>query len=786
MKNFIVSCVLIFAFLFGNLPNAKACGPFLLDAVFALKRHADFPLSDYAGGKTGIVPDSFDRMSLFIFYRQLNNMPLSKEEQKQIVAAMENEIFYRRGVLDADSENNQPVYVNEWLAARAKISSEKREIVTEKLVPNGYGYFTNCLPDAFKSAAKTLESRLAKHGNNANLREWLKGQDAVFANCENIASLPEKLGTNAPLWLRQDRAYQIAAAQFYQGKFAEARAGFELIAADGNSVWGNSARFVWARSFIREASFIELPEDETAKKAAEKKRLELLEKAFDALQKILKDDSMREFHNSAIRLTGLVKFRMLPEQRQKELAEILANSTENANIYNDLSDYNWLLSYISYKAEEIGTSFEQKQAEQEKRTYDYNYKLKLRDIPAEKRTEDLTDWIFTYKAADGFERAFSKWKETGKLQWFVAAISKTEAKSSNLLEILSEANKIKANSPAFATVRFHQVRLLLETEKRAEAKQKLEEVFAADFKNQSVSTQNRFFAQRMIIAENLEDFLKFAQRRAAIFTWNDNNREEPANLSGETILKNWEKREMFDMDAVAFLNEKVPLAVLREAALSPTLPEHLKKFLVVAVWTRAFILGNKAIENEFAPLMTRYAKEFTPLFSKYSAAKTPVEREAAALIAILRYPVLQPYVPFGYGRENSVVTDIDSIRGNWWCAEESASEASQSYDTYDFMYPSVYPSFLNAEQKSQAARELRQMISAGNSSTFLARRAVDFAVKNPRHPQTPEILHLAVRSTRYGCKDGNTERFSKQAFDILHKNYKNSPWTKKTPYWFGQ
>jgi hypothetical protein len=791
MKNlihFFVSIVLIFTFLFAGLPDAKACGPYNLDVIFSVKSHPDFPLAEFTNGKTGIVPDSFDRMSLFTFYRHLNNSPLTKEEQKQVVNALENDIFYRSGNDtngDSFGSGDLPNYFDAWLAARAKVTDEKRDIGTEQRVSDGYSYFTNCMPDAFRTAAKTLEARIAKYGTGDNVKEWLKGQDAVFANCEAASGLPAKLDAGAPEWLQKDREYQIAAAQFYMGSLPEARASFEKIAADENSPWKSIAKLVAARTFIRQASFIESPDEETAKAQADKDRAAFLHQASDALENILKDNSAQEVHKSALRLLGLVKFRMIPRERQNELAEILARSGEDQNIYNDLVDYVWLLSFTSIQAEEKGSEIEQRQAEQENREYSYNYQLKLRDIPVEMRKDDLTDWIFTYESADGFSHAYDKWKETGKAQWFVAAIGKTDAKTAQLAEILSEADKIKSKSPAFATVRYHQIRLLLEAGRRAEAKQKVDEVIAGDLKNLPLSTQNKFLGQRMILAENLNDFLKYAQRRAAMFAWDYSDREEPTSMKDEPRLAPWETRTMFDDDAAAFLNEKLPLSVLREAALSPQLPDHLKKFLVTAVWTRAFIAGNQTIEREFAPLVSRYAKEFAPLFSKYAAATTPVNREAAALIAVLRYPVIQPYVSSGYGREDSEATTIDSIRGNWWCAEDEGSRAYKKYDSYGFKYPSVYPNFLTAAQIAGATREHREMLALGNSSTYLARRAVAFALKNPRHPSTPEILHLAVRSTRYGCTDENTGKFSKQAFDVLRKSYPNSAWTKRTPYWFG-
>jgi hypothetical protein len=45
-------------------------------------------------------------------------------------------------------------------------------------------------------------------------------------------------------------------------------------------------------------------------------------------------------------------------------------------------------------------------------------------------------------------------------------------------------------------------------------------------------------------------------------------------------------------------------------------------------------------------------------------------------------------------------------------------------------------------------------------------------------------LHLAVRSTRYGCANDQTGAMSKQAYDLLHRKYPKSEWAQKTKYWF--
>jgi len=58
------------------------------------------------------------------------------------------------------------------------------------------------------------------------------------------------------------------------------------------------------------------------------------------------------------------------------------------------------------------------------------------------------------------------------------------------------------------------------------------------------------------------------------------------------------------------------------------------------------------------------------------------------------------------------------------------------------------------------------------------------AQRHPADPRSPEALHLAVKSTRFGCTDKETGKWSKAAFDFLHRHYPTSAWAKKTPYWF--
>ena len=68
---------------------------------------------------------------------------------------------------------------------------------------------------------------------------------------------------------------------------------------------------------------------------------------------------------------------------------------------------------------------------------------------------------------------------------------------------------------------------------------------------------------------------------------------------------------------------------------------------------------------------------------------------------------------------------------------------------------------------------------------YFAPVVLDWAKTHPDDPRVPEALHYFVRATRYGCVDKSIGPYSRQAFDLLHKKYPASEWTKKTPYWYG-
>jgi hypothetical protein len=94
------------------------------------------------------------------------------------------------------------------------------------------------------------------------------------------------------------------------------------------------------------------------------------------------------------------------------------------------------------------------------------------------------------------------------------------------------------------------------------------------------------------------------------------------------------------------------------------------------------------------------------------------------------------------------------------------------------------PRFLSPGEVERGAKEWSTLSAFGAAPNYIVRQVMQWANTHRNDPRVPEALHLAVKTTRFGCTDKDSPRWSKAAFDLLHRNYPNSPWTKKTPYWF--
>jgi len=735
---------------------ALACGPFSLDSIFTFTVHPEYPLEKFARGELGVIQPSYARSYLFVAYRYLNGTGFNPQEQKSLV-----ELWHER--LEFTWPEYDEQWPKPWLEARQKVQgvgpAPKLSVDRHREKPNEYETYVNCQKDAFETAAATLEARIRQLGaDSPGIKNWVDAQDLVFANCSEGQHIPVEAPDLPPL-LRADRAYQIAAANFYAGNFDQAQRLFAAISSDNSSPWRETAAYLVARTLIRKASLGPQEGKDSA-----------LNQAEGQLNKILKDQKLASSHQAAARLLNLVRVRLHPEDKLHELAHSLLQMDQNEKLKQDVWDYTILLDGF------IGDDTK-------------------KEIPKSLMKDDLTDWILTIQSPNknSLDHAIVKWQDHHSAAWLVAALAKVDAHHANIAELVAAGAKISPDSPAFPSVVFQTIRLANESGKVDQARARLDDILAKDKSHLPASTINLFLSLRMTLATDLKEFLSFAQRLPAGFSWNDDGREIPAEASevGEDI-KGLQGQKLFDVDGAEILNKKMPLAILREAAMSDVLPTVLRRDVAQAAWIRAVILDDSRTARELMPTLNRLIPEMRPFLEDYAQAQAPNAAKFSALYAWLKFPGIEPIVDTGVGRRTPL-NQQDSFRDNWWCSVAITPESGNQPEADASERTTAPPitakgeanlSFLPDAEKATGAKEYARLVAIGAAPNYLCREVIAWAVKHPIDQRVPEALHLAVKATRYGCTDKETGRWSKAAYDLLHKRYPTSPWTKKTPYWF--
>jgi hypothetical protein len=742
----------LLAVLLFNSTAALACGPIALEAVFVHTVHPTFPIERFGAGRVGVLQPSYARSYLYVAYRYLNGSGFTPAEQRALTKFWQERLISRYASEDED-------WTKAWLEARRKVGSQDLESITvyrSREKPNEYESYLNCQKDAFDTAIATLNERIAKYGvDSPAIKTWIAAQDQVFSNCGGGSVIPEQLPSDTDALLRADRAYQIAAANFYAGNHDEALKGFETIAADNSSPWQRNAVYLIARTLIRKGSL----------GPAEQKQ-ESLSAAEVQLQKILADKKLSSLQATSTRLLNLVRLRLHPAERLNELARILTAKTENQNLKQDLWDYTTLLD--SYLEEDDSGN-------------------KPPELP---KTEDLTDWIATFQdSSPGVrEHALERWQTTHASAWLVASLAALEGKDPKASELIAQARKVPNSSAAFASARFHAIRLLMESGQNAEARTLLDQTLKSERAHFDESSLNLLISRRMLLANSLAEFLTDSARVPAALSWDDDGREVPSNDEETTAeAKTQRGKPLFDVDAAHALNQQLPLSLLKEAVRSDVLPPGPRRDLAQAAWLRAALLSDTTTADELVPVLSKLVPEILELLNNYSSTTPPDEKKFAAIYTWLKAPGLEPVVDAGLGRETPLHQQ-DSYRDNWWCSSylQPATDEEEKREMVEFTAPTnaAPPRFLTPSEVERGAKEWSALKALGTAPNYITRQVIQWANSHPTDPRVPEALHLAVKTTRFGCTDKDSSRWSKAAFDLLHRKYPTSPWAKKTPYWF--
>lgn len=760
LKKFLLFAVvlIIITFLCGTR-QVFSCGPFFDSPVFTYNLNPDIPLNGFTQGKLGVILPTFARSYLYAAYKQLSGKGFDEDEQNALLNLWNDrlKLEWRENI------SNLPEV---WLKARNKVTQAGSSPDIKLYSDDSYNAYLRYLEDAFRNAAITLEERLSKFGpDSPEILEWVKAQDMVFSG-----SIPEPLDTDIDPLLQADRTYQIAAANFYAGNFDLAIEMFKGIASDSQSPWRVIAPYLVARSLIRKATL-------SSESSPDK---EILDQAAEKLKTILNDKNLKDIHPPTRRLLGFVNYRLDPDKTLHELAKTLLNDKLGEDLKLYVDDYTRLLDYFMGEQDEMALWWKPEEREESRSNA-------LKKLDESSVSDDLTEWIITFQTNGeiALNRSLEKWRKTSSLPWLLASLAKVNAGQPDVPKLLTEVEKVKINSPAYATVAFHSIRLMIESGKNSDAIKKLDFILSQDTSLIPVSSRNLFLAERMKIARNLDEFLKYTLRNAVGVTYD----VVPVQFGYEEAIKQYKGLVTFDLDSIRIMDGTMPLGLLKEIATSETLPDDLRRRIAIVAWTRAALLEDYRACSEVTPILKSLIPELKEYLDAYVSAKDDESRQFAAIFLMLKFPGMQPDVVSAVGRDTPLDT-IDSYRNNWWCSYAQNSDVYKKIPA-DSHLSALYPSgsveeldFVNEAQKIAVKEEWAKLKALATGPNHLCTIVINWSKKNLEDPRVPEALHLAVRSTRYGCTDDDTTKFSKQAFQLLHKNYPKSEWATKTKYWF--
>jgi hypothetical protein len=729
------------------------CGPYLESAAFVLAEGPQVSQADFVGGKMGILLPTFSRSYLIVAYRYLNGLKLDDEQRQDAV-----DVWNRR--VGPNPQGNDRSAIEAWNEARGQVSGLPAGPDYEAYAPvsleQSYQSFLNCPNEAFKNAISTLQERVKKYSAGSSVvRDWITAQDQVFSNCDSKAQMIPAVLNSADSLVRSDRAYQIAAAQFYARSFDNAIASFEGIARDSSSPWSGISSYLAARAVIRKANL--------ATSEYNKFDVPSMKTAQQRLEQILQNPGATAVHEPARRLLEYVRFRTEPAKRVAELEQLMLKADPGPEFRQHFWDYVLLVTL----GEQAG---------------------------------DLSDWLGTFHAdwtgdpagtysrpdvKSAAEHAVAKWRELHSLTWLIAALQLADAKEQQTDDMLKAARQVPVASPAYLTVRYLAVRLMLNRKEEDGARKELDALLTRTTTDPSddlsPGTRNLFNDERQKLAVSLSDFLAHAAETPEWvgFDYGDiggSIEDEDKDDAGKP--KAAAEKAYFNAYSAQILARRLPLARLVESAQSTALPSHLRREIARSAWVRAVLAGDFAVAEKLQPVLQELDNPLWKAMASFRSASSDSEKRFAAAFVILQNPGLKPSVREGLLR-SATLGEIDNYRDNWWCDDLGAgigTTAQRQYPEFSF------PSFVADADRNATKQEFEKFASNGFAPNYLTSAVLAFAKEHPDDPRIPQALHLAVRATRYGCTNPETTHLSETAFTLLHRRYPKSEWAEKTKY----
>lgn len=707
-------------------------GPFE-GPVDVAPNHPDLPLTGVASGDVGVVLRTWGwrRGTLVAAYRAFTRAPLDAAERagylryvvashRQLAPALLDPAATARPPQDDGSVEPDPA---PYVDARTAAGFGPWTGLTGG---NGWSlhgrWVNNCLDDAFRSAADALRARLERYGaGSPALLQWVEGQDAVFSNCgETPGRTPPELPPDAPAELRRDRAYQIAAADFYAGRYNDAERRFRAIAADPASTWRPLARYLVLRTITRAAQRGHDTPDAVG----------LARAAMEA--RVLRDDpGGSAVHAMTERYEGWIDTLRGGDARAHELGVSLATAGHGARFEESLRDYTALLA--------TG-----------------------RDVFARQPGDPdrLTTWIAVVEGTLPRAVAIELFRQTRDTAWAAAAlVAAGDAADRALDPALARAAEVPRTDPAWATVHYHRMRALAARGTLAYAEVSRARALLTD--GDGPSTRHLFRDLALAAAPDVDRLLAEAHGPAAAWQVEDGSaRPIAAGDSAPT--------DDFTPAAVDVFNSRLSLSVLARAAASAALPPPLRARVAEVALLRAALLGDDAVVQAIGAVVPRLPPESVRRLAPIVHAASGTPRRYAALLA-LAFDGVSPSVGSSIAGDAGLPSDPWQIR----CGTAPYATAPSRLLT----------AAERAAWARERTRAIALGGTAALLAREAARVAV-LLPRAPRMPALLAAAVRGTRNHGCPDLRAPVRLGSRAAFQALHRLYPRSPEARATPYWY--
>ena len=661
-------------------------------------------------GNTGILLARAPWARLFGAWRLLHALPVGVEAGKSLALPCCG------GTWDATDPARKA-----WIEARSAVPGaipmKDYEITVFRDVGDFFAVPT-CFPDAFVTAARTLQERIASHGAaDRGVKAWLDGQDAVFKACSDKAELPA-LGPDAPAWLVADHAYQAAAVSLYTRHFEAAEQKFAAIAEDTGSPWRILAPYLAARAAVDAA----LPGGDATAIARARERLKALT-GSDAFG-----------HAEVPRLLGALAFRDRPDLRRDELARMLTAPALSPNVAADFKDSRRLGQVPSHEPAYLDW------------------------ISVFGRIPDKPEaaWFDHYKAdqvwqtdADALAQARTRWKATADFAWLIAAMEWSHPGPS-AADLVAAADTVPKDHPAFLTALYHQVRLGSFADPAA-ARSRLDAALART--DLSLTTRNLLLAERSMVARDLAELARLAPRESPCLTTSG---EEKGCIAGEYLMEIavssvQRPDNRFGNEAEAII-DRLPAQDRAQLAEADTLPAPLRLDLALTTWVRAALAQDLIVADRMAGLLRVLLPQLDTEWQTFLAAKPGEEKRFAAWFILAKLPGADVDLGNGYTRPQGTVSEFDGHWHDWLYAPAGAAAVQPPAVTGDVAcfgmcgpgaFPLHLPAFAAAAADRMAQERGRFLPADAKSARSVWEDVLSFAKAHPADPRSPEALYLA-------------------------------------------